>query len=333
MTEDFVLAVDGGASSTRALIGTASGRVLALGRAGPSNHLQGEAGRLRLLTALRDSIGAAVKHAGVDEPRFVSAWLGMSGVWEDGQGGEAVRGVAADLIECDSIGVGGDMHTALVGASLNRPGVIVYAGTGSIAFGIDDDGTMARAGGLGYLVDDEGGAYQIGKAALRAVGRFLDGRAQATALAQVFFEHFGTDDPRMLVRAVYVGDGLSRPAMAALSRLVGDAANAGDEVAKRILQQAGHELASLAKSVIGKLPRLAKPPSVFYSGGVFQAGDPLIEPFLAAVRAAVPSAVVAAAAFPPLIGAYLLALHGAGVSPTAEVIAAITASIAHLGLT
>ena len=96
-----------------------------------------------------------------------------------------------------------DALIALVAGAGVGPGVVVIAGTGSIAYGRNAHDEAARAGGWGYILADEGSGFWIGRQALRAVVRAADGRGPATALTPLVLEFFGVTRAEQLVREVY----------------------------------------------------------------------------------------------------------------------------------
>src|SRR5437867_2319445 len=151
------LGVDGGQSSTKALIGDETGRVLGAGSGGPCNHVGAAEGASKLKQAVAECVGKACEQAGLDaaQVRFEAACFGMSGGPEDKEAllGRILR--AAKLI------VTHDAVIALSGATAGEPGVITIGGTGSIAFGRNESGRVARAGGWGYVFGDEGSAFDI----------------------------------------------------------------------------------------------------------------------------------------------------------------------------
>lgn len=307
-----VLAVDGGASSTRALIGTVDGEVRAIGYGGPSNHLYGEGARRRLERALNEAVESALAQLDLPSRHFESCWLGMTGVSDESQDRSLVEACLRSLVSWERIGVSGDILPALVGASIHHPGVIVYAGTGSVAYGVDAGGHTAKIGGWGSLIDDEGGGYHIGRAALKAVFRAADGRAEATFLTEALLGHFGVSTLSDLRRTAYLNDGLERPQVAQLSELVSRAAAEGDRVAQNILSRAAEELAELAAAAVRQLPSLPNPATVYFSGGVFEAGAPLQIPFSLHLERLLRTVQVLPPAFPPLLGGYLLAVELCG---------------------
>ena len=156
------LGVDGGQSATKAVVGDLEGRVLGRGEGGPCNHAKEGAGRERLERGLREAVGAALAPLGLTlrTTQFEAACLGMSG------GPDDKREIIAELIDAAAIEVTTDAHVALYGAVVGA-GVIVIAGTGSIALGRDAEGVVYRAGGWGYIFGDEGSAFDIVRRALR----------------------------------------------------------------------------------------------------------------------------------------------------------------------
>ena len=336
-TPPWVLGVDGGASSTRAALADLHGHVVAVATAGPSNHVRGEAGKVRLRKALEGAVGGVLARASAVSGqeslgRLQAVTLGMTGVNPGTP--EAARVVEALMpllppaaLEQglrDRIEVVSDARIALEGATEGQPGILVYAGTGSVAMGRDATGALARAGGWGYLIDDEGGGYQIGRQALKAVYRAHDGRGPRTRLTELLMRHFGVQSLQEMVRCIYTDDGLDRPSIARLARWVAVAAAEGDEAACAIYVRAAGELAALALAVANQLSMTE--PSVYYSGGVFEAG-PLVGAFTAAVCGSLKGATVAPARHPPLVGALLMAYRQLGHAPLPDAVARLRAEV------
>ncbi|MGH9673252.1 MAG: BadF/BadG/BcrA/BcrD ATPase family protein, partial [Bryobacteraceae bacterium] len=151
----YFLGVDGGQSATKALIGDDAGRVVGHGRAGPCNHVHGAGGHGKFTGAIEGSVGEAARRAGLDAAtiRFEAACLGFSG------GPEDKRVILESMLRCDRLLVTHDAMIALAGATSGAAGIITIAGTGSIAFGRNAQGRVARAGGWGYVFGDEGGGF------------------------------------------------------------------------------------------------------------------------------------------------------------------------------
>ena len=257
--------MDGGQSSTTAVIGDETGRILGTGVSGPCNHVGSVDGRLKFLAAMQGCLAAAYLQAGLDplRVRFASACLGFSGGPVDKQA------ITEELISAERLFVTTDAWIALSGATYGEPGIIVIAGTGSIAFGRNAQGQTARAGGWGYIFGDEGGAFDIVRQALRAALRAEEGWGPATALRQTLLDATGGTSINDILHRLYTSD-FPRDRIAALAPLVDQAANAGDKIARGILGEAASELAGLARAVRRQLFLLSGAVRVAYIGGVFR---------------------------------------------------------------
>jgi N-acetylglucosamine kinase-like BadF-type ATPase len=313
---NFVLAVDGGQSSTLALLASRDGTIISHGRGGPSNHYNEPGGHQRLESALRDSTAEALQSAGLNPETVSHICLGMSGVHPQ------ALVIAQALFPAAQIQLLHDAVTALAGASIAQPGVIVIAGTGAVAYGRLASGEDARSGGWGYVIGDEGSGYWIGVEAIRAACKANDGRDQPTILEQKIPEYLQLADLRAVHRKLYAHE-LSRGEIASLSAVAASAAQAGDPAAILLFNRAGEELAQAALAVIGRLGQLEVGQNVYHTGGVFGAGALLLGSFTAAITARSPNSAVRAAAFSPSVGALLLALKAAGVTLNDAVIATI----------
>jgi N-acetylglucosamine kinase-like BadF-type ATPase len=271
------LGIDGGQSSTTALIGDQTGRVLGEGRAGPSNHAAASEGRRKFVAAITDSTSQAAASAGVTGSlEFEAACLGLSG------GPDEKEALVKEMIRAKRYLLTHDAHIALAGATGGEPGMIVIAGTGSMVFGRNAAGVTARAGGWGYVFGDEGGAFDLVRQALRAVLRNEEGWGPPTSLRAALLEAVregpgGARDANQLMHRLYT-DEYPRDRVAGWAKLVDHAARAGDAVAGEILGSAAQSLATLTAAVRRQLFEGSGPVDVRYSGGVF-ASAPLLERF------------------------------------------------------
>lgn len=315
MMPQFVVAVDGGQTATAALVATCDGIVTGLGRGGPSNHYNEPGGPQRLESALRVSIAGALADAGVKAGDVCQACLGLSG------GPPQAEDIGRSILPSARVSVRKDYVTGLAGATGGEmSGVLVIAGTGSVAYGCLPDGSEALAGGWGYLMGDEGSAYDVGIQALRAAARAADGRGKATTLLSRTPAHLGMDGLRAVHAAAYSGQ-LDRTAIAGLARVVSAAALDGDPVASDLLAGAAHALAGAASAVITRLGMSRPGLPVYPAGGLFQAGAALMVPLAAELTRLCPGAVIRRPEFGPLGGALLLALRQGGVRLEGELLA------------
>lgn len=309
----ILLALDAGGTHTRCAVLGLDGRRLSVGEGGPANWSTG--GAEIVCRSVRDAVEAARRAAGLAteaHAELVGACLGLAGYyppWHAEAAAEALRPILGTRLILEP-----DLRVAWAGATALSPGVVVVAGTGSVAYGEDGAGRFARAGGWGPLAGDEGSAPWIGAAALRAVGRALDGRGRETVLAERMFTSADTvrADARLeqQLRTIY-RDGWGRAEVAALAPHVAAAAAEGDAVAREIMADAAAALGEIALAVMRSLAPRA-PVTVYLTGGVASAGAPLLDPFRRWLAITAPAAVVTAPRHPPLEGAVLLALQAFG---------------------
>ena len=258
------LGVDGGQSSTKAVIGDVGGKVLGRGRAGPCNHASKSEGRSKLRTAVAAVVEDALDVAGLPvATEFEAACFGMSG------GPADKRDLIAEIVRADAIRVIDDAEVALEGAVQGGAGAVVIAGTGSIAFAKGAAGKTVRCGGWGYLFGDEGGAFSIVRLAVQRALAAEEGWGPQTSLAGLFLDVTGADSVNEAMHCFY-GPSWPRDRIARLAPEVDAAAEAGDRCAGEVLQAAGRALGDLAGTVTGmlELPRAQVP--VHYTGGVFR---------------------------------------------------------------
>ncbi len=242
-------------------------------------------GEVRAHESLHQAIRLACAEAKIDARQVRHVCVGVAGAARENVAA-MVREMVGELIPGE-IEVVGDMEIALVAAFGAGPGVVVIAGTGSIAYGRDAHGRTARAGGWGFGISDEGSAYWIGRAAVANLLRAIDENTNDTKDAEAAAKEsalFGE-----LAAAWKLGslDELARnansnPDFAALFPAVLAASETGDAVAQQVLKSAGGELARLAASVERRLfERDASTPAVAMAmvGGVFRHSAQVREAF------------------------------------------------------
>lgn len=319
----LVIAIDAGGTKTDCLVGTVHGEVLARAWAGPANYqVSGPEGMKAEILA---AAGKARHLLPAGDEALDVAFIGAAGVHRQGDR-EAVSGLLQSAGIASKVVVENDAVIALAGGTLGQPGVVVIAGTGSMAFGMNARGERKRAGGWGYILGDEGSAYDIGREALASVVRASDGRGGPTALSEAVLQHFRIDSADDLVDLTY-RKGLGRTGIAALAVLVADAARKGDTVARRILRRAGTELGLAAASVVKALGMQNDGVLCVTAGGVFAAGDTVKRALARELAKVAPACEVVEARFPPVVGAYLLGIQEAGGRITGKVIANIEDSL------
>ena len=261
---EYFLGVDGGQSSTTAIIGDESGRILGLGRGGPCNHVGAAEGRAKFVRTMTGCLDAAYAQAGLAPAsvHFTSVCLGFSG------GPADKESLLHEMFSADRWIVTDDALIALSGATAGEPGLITIAGTGSIAFGRNADGETARAGGWGYIFGDEGSGFYIAKRALRAALQFEEGWGPPTSLRPLLMDATGAPNMNDLLHRFYTVE-FPRSRVATFAKLVDEAAENGDDAARDILNEAAQQLATFAGAVRQQLFEPEETARVAYIGGVF----------------------------------------------------------------
>ncbi len=138
----------------------------------------------------------------------------------------------------------GDQEIALAGA-IQGHGAILIAGTGAVCFGRDAEGNTFRTGGYGYLIDDGGSGYALGRDILAAIVRAFDGRGPATCLTALVYQALDVQDVSGLITWLYSAN-TGKKEIAALAPLLLRALEQNDEAARTIADKAANDLVELA---------------------------------------------------------------------------------------
>jgi N-acetylglucosamine kinase len=299
-----VLGIDAGGTKTVCLLADERGTILAEGRGGGAN-LQ-LAGELEVEKVLYQVMEQAL---GDRDIRPDTICLGIAGV-DRSRDADAVRGIMRRIGFKSRILVVNDALVALTAGAGDERGIVVIAGTGSIAYGRDSTGRAARSGGWGYLLGDEGGGFWIGRTALAAVVRQFDGRGPDTLLTSLVLQEMRLGSPTELIHALY-DRGLQRYAVSGIAAVVKQAAEAGDAVAGEILGRASLELAAAASAVVQALDMRGDVFRTVLSGGIFRAIPSLASAVRARLSDIAPRSDVRLLDVEPAVGAVHLALAAA----------------------
>lgn len=260
----FAAGMDGGGTKTAVVVADERGREVLRFSAGPLNYNgQDEDSIAR---NVQDIVGKIAGACG-GLTQCAELCIGTAGVSNPAVAerlGELVRscGYAGGLR------VIGDHETALYGAHDRPDGIILIAGTGSICYGRDASGREHRTGGFGYLIDDEGSGYSIGRDLLAAAVRVHDGRIERTVIAEMVYERLGVKTVREIVGFVY-DRGTNKKDIAAIAPLLAEACAAGDRVG---LDIASRNASALLELVVPVAERLA-----MQEGALAMAGSVLLK--------------------------------------------------------
>ncbi len=295
----YYLGIDGGGTQTTAWLADERRQVIARAQAGPSNptkvgmaNAQAEIqhavnGCLRLAPSARKSLAAVCAGiAGVDRPRIhdpLLRWL-------------------QEYLPAAHYHVTTDAAIALEAAFGETPGILVIAGTGSIAYGRNTKGATLRCGGWGSLFDDAGSGYDLGRKAITAALWDFDGRGQRTRLRSLICTAL------RLKTITGVVEPAPRPhEIAALLPVVLGAARRGDSVARKLCDDAGRELAALVLALHQRLVASGAKLPVVCAGGVFHSSLRVRRSFAAHLRGEIPQSRVMLLRRQPVEGALTIA--------------------------
>lgn len=295
------LGLDAGGTQTRWALADAAGRLHAEGTAPPLSGLMllDDGGRAALRAAL-DALAAALP-PGLAPRR---AWAGITGVDATLAPALAQALAAALRLGAAQVHVVSDIDLACRAAFAPGEGVLVYAGTGSVAAHRAADGSLHRAGGRGAVIDDAGGGHWLAREALCRVWRLEDaapGQGLATPLGRALARAVGGADWAATRTFVY---GASRGELGTLALAVAEAAREGDATARALLEQAGAELARLAQALH---TRLGAALPVALAGRVWALHPAIEAAFRAALQASAPGVPVRPLSVPAHVAAARLA--------------------------
>jgi N-acetylglucosamine kinase-like BadF-type ATPase len=259
----YALGFDGGGTKTDCVLLNAKGDVIGEGRGGPANPLR--CGYDAAFSSLCEAAAGAIAAARIRPESVTGVCAGIAGAGRR----SVVRRILVFLAEefpAALAHVTTDYEVALEAAAGAGPGVILIAGTGSVAFGRNAAGETARAGGHGPWIGDEGSAFEIGRQAVSAVARARDGDAPVTMLMEMIPAALNCPDwDDLLVRIAKNPDDV----FPKLFPVVAAAANSGDSAAKEILVASASGLGNLAAIVIRRLRMKDQEFPLVKSGGVF----------------------------------------------------------------
>jgi N-acetylglucosamine kinase-like BadF-type ATPase len=303
------LGVDGGGTKTAYTLIDSQGNIRASHLTGSVSHLS--EGVARAAALLVEGVSAVLDLASADAARVTFAYFGLSSYGEDSATTAQLDAMPSSLFGASQYRCGNDMICSWAGSLACRDGISVIAGTGSMAYG-EYAGRAARAGGWGELIGDEGSAYWIAREGMNLFSRMSDGRAARGPLYTLVREQLGIDSDLDLCARIYRQNANTRGAFAQFARLVHDAAESGDALARAIFVRAGDELVAAVLAVRRSLqvPQAVVLP-VSYSGGAFAGSPTLIGAFNDALTAAQSAFDCRAPLYPPVVGAALYAARHA----------------------
>lgn len=283
--DGILLGIDCGGTHTAVVVGNRAGHVLARAE-GPGSAMR-PGGAERSAAVILEVARRAATQAGATLPAM-GTLVGAAGAGRAPEQ-EALATAVKSAGVAERVAVRSDVEIALAAAFGNGPGVLVNAGTGSIAYARVADGRLFRAGGHGWQLGDEGGGYWLGRRALSSAARAQDGLDESSTLLERLLVALGLQTFDDLIRWTST----ATPAqVAALAPHVLNAAREGETVAQRIIQEAAAELSSLVQ-VLSRHFSGTESFKVATAGGLLRPASPLLDALRARLATEVPRARLA----------------------------------------
>ncbi|MEM3766111.1 MAG: BadF/BadG/BcrA/BcrD ATPase family protein [Candidatus Bathyarchaeia archaeon] len=302
----FFCGIDGGATKTSCLIADENGQITGLSYSKSSSISIVDV--KTMLNNVKEALDMAVKATGISIEQIDTIFIATAG-----GGSERRRRLISQSLRrmgiSNKLYVDSDAIAALMATTLGKPGVVVISGTGSIVLGLDEDGVYHRVGGWGYLIDDEGGAFYIGREALRYAFMAYDGRGEATDLVEHILRHFNVESLMDVVDLISLRR-IGVVEIASLAPLVLKLWKNGDRIASNIIRKSCLELIHATSTVISRMKM--ERPLVGVRGGVFEGDADFTRLFFRVLKRRMPCIRRSKSRFKSVFGALLLAYRSAG---------------------
>ncbi len=303
---NYILGIDGGGTKTQLLLADQLGQELAQADVGPTSLVA--AGQKKAKQNLAKGLTQVTSSIEEADYTIEMAIFGLASV--DTESEEAA---AAEIFQplmsqfnVEQFAILNDAVLALVNGTDRDNAIVLISGTGSNCYGENDQGTTAKAGGLDYLLSDEGSGYEIGRHVLKAVVNSYDGRGPTTVLKKLVLDYFNIDRVPDLKTKVYQPD-LSKSQIAQVSPLLFKAMKQDDAVAQMIFEHAVDELWLMIATVTAKLDLTDKKFDLVL-GGSIATSTPMIQALNRQLKQNFPRAELILPHQPAVYGALKLAL-------------------------
>ena len=240
----YIAGIDAGGSKTECIIwDTDRQEIVAQSKTGPANYQV--VGLDRAVGEIKQALKLALDSVGLQSISLVG--LGIAGAGRE-KDINRLNSKLSNISWINNFYITDDGRAALLGATGGRSGIILIAGTGSIAYGLRKDGGFIRSGGWGPILGDEGSGFWLGLRALKLIIRASEGRGQETSLSDIVKEKLEIDNLSQLVPFIHKGK-LPRKKIAALVPSIIKEAENNDQVAKNLVKTGVKELLLLVKSI------------------------------------------------------------------------------------
>ncbi|MCL4413044.1 MAG: hypothetical protein M1526_06815 [Candidatus Thermoplasmatota archaeon] len=264
----YFLSVDGGATKTISVVYNQNSEILGVGISGSTNLRN--VGLTGFKRNLKNSVLKSLHNSGIkDADEYTFAIAGMK---DSEKSSSEMIEILSSLFPNRKISYFNDGEAGFFSRFPDGNGIVVAPGTGMVGYGRVEE-KVVRSSGWGWFLDDEGGAFYIGRRTIQEVVKLFDGRSEfvESSLMGVIREHYSLSDPRDIINKVY-GKKIDIRDIASIARFTSRESLKGDSLAKTIMEDASEETAKTAISIYN---RLGRPEQLEFSGygGVFRSGE------------------------------------------------------------
>lgn len=204
-------------------------------------------------------------------------FLGVPGYGERVEYDIKIKEILEKVLKGCKFQCGNDVENGWAGSLACSPGINLVAGTGAIAYGLNEKNENARSSGWGFFCGDEGSAFWIGKKGIELFCKQADGREKKDKLYEIYKENLKLNKDFDLINYVYNTINFERGKVAELATFVFQGALAGDLKCIEIFKEAAYEHYLMVKGVVDQL-KFKDKVKISYSGGVFKSKDFVLEP-------------------------------------------------------
>lgn len=326
---EYVLGVDGGNTKTIALVARLDGTIVGAGRGGCSD-IYTDPDPAAPLAQAEKAVLSALQSAGIGAEALEAGAFSMAGAdWPEDfslvRAAMEAQGFGRRLIVVnDSVG-------ALWAGSVAGPAVVVACGTGAATAARSADGRVWHSSWW----QEPQGAHQLGHKTLGAVYRAELGVGPPTLLTEPVLRHFGQTSVEDVLHLFFSRAGERPPSgkVSGLSRVLLDAAHAGDDMAQRIVAEHGTSLGQYALAAARQVGIEGVPFTLALAGGVFRHSYSLLrDSLISCVLDSSPGVNPVNSRLEPAAGALFLALEAAGVTLDEPLLARVASTLPHHSL-
>lgn len=303
------LGIDGGGTKTAFTLLDKNANIVATYLGSSSYHA--EIGLDHLRSLIGSGINAIAETACISPRGIEFSFIGIPGFGENSKLVPELEAIPKVFLPAGKFACANDVVCGWTAGNGGSPGIHIVAGTGSMAYG-ESETRSGRCGGWSEIFGDEGSAYWIAREGLAAFSRMADGRAPTSILYHLLRDHLAITNDLDVCAIVQNSWNGSRSKIASLAVVVSQAANQGDPFAQQIFNNAASELVDLVKALSSKLAFKSSQYTVTYSGGVFKAGQEILDPLKEKLAHSCPDAILTPSLYTPDIGTALYAAKLSG---------------------